>query len=332
MKLEGKLFIHPMEVNEITLSNNIIHFHNHNNLEKGFMMKKEGIEGDDISFVLSKDDYKILSGFNKMDISVKNNKINVRAGNIKLSLANMIDMKQNPHDFNDLKELNVDCCILNDASKFTGVDKLKIMMEGVNVQSNRIIASDSFLTYQSNLTEINEIDDFINIPKEVFNFTLMNENTKIKHNNKFIIVEYDDPIFDRIEYYSNLIALGIPKGVDIYQFTYEKSITFNTKDVINDLKLINKLDKYAVFFIENNKMILSRKTDKSDISVDVQAEIEGFDEKMHFGFNIEKFIKMISLVDEENITIHVNENNICFDAKESKYRTFLLRTKIPGVD
>lgn len=312
MKLKGKMFKYPKEVNEITIKNGkgIIHTHDNGN---GYIYAVKVDDDEEMSFTLNKRDFKQLSKFEEFSVKMKNETIKIQYGSVKLTLANLIEHEISNPNFSDLEDVNIEYEELFIAKNFIGTSDTHIQVLGTTIHKDCVTSSNEVVFYKK---EINTgVSLSINIPKETFRNVPFIEGIKIQSNGKLARF-----FFEGVYYYTSLISVCLP-GEAANRFVDATEIVKidikSVKALLEKLNLIKTYDDYVDFNFDKNKLMLSgiseiEKVEINDLEDKVNENYEG-----RYTYNIEHLKTLLSVIKDDKVTIKIMEKGILLlDIKE----------------
>lgn len=305
VKLKGKLFTNPMEYNHISIHDSAIDIHNSNNSGYGFIDVHNNPTPvpDGFEFTLNKKDYGLISNLGDFYVEKTGDAIRVISDHFKGKFA---DLKMNllKPDLENMNGIVVPFDVLFYGKLFANKpDAAHPQYDGIAILKDRVIASDSYCIYQhdiiSNLTPIN-------IPKDIFKY-LGKKQYSIKTNRRIVVFELADSMF-----YSNIIDTLLSTGRLDDNGIVE--IIAPCEELLEKVKIIKEYSNECHISIDHEVMTLSTSQETNELSLSLTIKPTNVG-KLEFTASASQLIKMIGMVEDEDVSIKFNENmvKICWN-------------------
>lgn len=316
IKLNAAVFHDAMSYNSITIDENKIRIHSFDGAGMGIIRaaKLESEAEETASFVLSAKDYMFMSKLGDFSLEFVNDVIKVSNAKIKAKFANIKDYPVYTPMINNMVEINVKLEDLIPGTQFLGNDPSYPQSSGVNIFTDKIIASDKSMFYnhscKTGLTEP------INVPDKAFKYFMNSDSTKLLTNNKMLVSKTPGRSF-----YTVLIEQKLPdvklEDTPIYTASVSKD------ELIQALKLIKDYSKYVTISHVKKALKLYTGEQDNELSIQVVATVEG--ETQELSYDVSKLLKIMMTVKEDTVSILFGARMMIIDEPSSNNRYVLAR-------
>lgn len=305
MRLFGNMLKNAMMYNYFSTKDGTLRIHNSDDDGYGIISSYslDDIEND-VSFVLSKKDYQTLSGFDEFILEVKEQKVNVKTTNGKITFTNMKDVHEPELNMKDAYELKINVDDFLEGRKFVGNDQTKIYLNGCNIASDGYFISDlkcGFIHY----VDIG-IEEPLCLPKESFKY-IAGKNSCMT-DGKMIAFMSPGNLF-----YTNLIAKATP--IPKFDFSETVSILVKKRELMHNLSLLKNYTEHMKVSFHDDSLHLCANEENYDFDFEVAGEMIIGNNLSNYGIVIGQFMKILELFSDEDIVIHFNER-LCFSRKD----------------
>lgn len=320
IKLNSSVFHDPMPYNTITVDKDKIKFHSFDGAGMGILraakMSKEADEP--ASFTLSAKDFGFISKLGDFTLEFTNNVIKVSNTRLKAKFANVIDYPVYTPTLNDMVDIQVKLDDLLPGTQFIGSDSTYPQLSGVNIFSDKIVASDRTMFYTH--TTDTGLDNPINVPGEAFKHILDTETMRLQTNGKMLVSKTAGRSF-----YTVLIEQKLPDvKMDDEPLLKAK---LPRDEMIQALKLIKEYSKYVTISTNSKGIKLYAGEQSNELAIQVNAEIEG--EAADLSYDVARLIKITSLMKEDDVSVIFGARMLICDEGMRNNRYVLARYMMP---
>lgn len=295
IKLNASVFHDPMPFNTITIDKDKIKIHSFDGTGMGILRvaKLEQEVEEPATFTLSAKDYSFISKLGDFTLDYSDNAIKVSNAKIKAKFANVVDYPVYTPNINNLHDINVALDDLLPGMQFIGSDPTYPQAAGVNVFTDKVIASDKMMFY-THAAETG-LAEPINIPGEAFKHIPAVDNLKLQTNGKMLVAKTPGRSF-----YTALIEQKLP-SVKVEDKVPLFNADLPRDEVTQALKLIKEYSKYVTISANGSGVKLYAGEEGSELAIQVAAKIEG--DAVDLSFNITKLMKILSVIKEDTIKV-----------------------------
>lgn len=316
IKLNAAVFHDAMSYNTITIDKDKIKIHSFDGVGMGVIRAAKLVDEaeDTATFVLSAKDYMFMSKLGEFTLEFVNDVIKVSNAKIKAKFANIKDYPVYTPMINDMTAINVKLDDLIPGTQFLGNDSTYPQSSGVNVFSDKVIASDKSMFYNHNCDT--GLTDPINIPDKAFRYFVNSDNTKLLTNGKMLVSKTPGRSF-----YTVLIEQKLPdvKLEDKPVFTASVS----RDELIQALKLIKEYSKYVTISPAGNALKLYAGEQDNELSIQVVATVDGKSQEL--SYDVSKLLKIMIAIKEDTISILFGARMMIIDEPSANNRYVLAR-------
>lgn len=316
IKLNAAVFHDAMPYNSITIEGDKIKIHSFDGNGMGIIRasKLASETEETASFTLSAKDYMFMSKLGDFSLEFANDVIKVSNAKIKAKFANIKDHPVYTPMINNMAEINVKLDDLIPGTQFLGNDSTYPQSSGVNIFTDKIIASDKSVFYNHSCDT--GLTEAINIPSAAFKYFVNSDNTKLLTNGKMLVSKTPGRSF-----YTVLIEQKLPdvKLEDKPVFTASVS----KDELIQALKLIKEYSKYVTISPADDALKLYAGEQDNELSIKVAASISG--ESQELSYDVGKLLKIMTTIKEDTVSIVFGARMMIIDEPSADNRYVLAR-------
>ncbi|MCH4182972.1 MAG: hypothetical protein LKF48_07440 [Prevotella sp.] len=208
-KINGRYFKRCLDYNSIQIRNGVFSIHSWESQQSSGIYRNEKIDtgSDSLSMFLSRKDCAILSNFDSLDITKKENTLTAVSGVAKIRLQDASVVEQSPDIMTGTKSCNVPIDSLKKAAGFVDSKNINSSYSGILIGSKGLVGTDSSLLYRYNRESDEE--KMISVTPDILK--MMDKDTKYElyANDKYALLKADGEII-----YSALLEM---KSQDVFK-------------------------------------------------------------------------------------------------------------------
>lgn len=229
-----------------------------------------------------------------------------------------------------LIEIKANLMALKKATKFVGKDDTRPALKGVFLQEDgTILASDSFIAYRYQTTEVIDKAKQVILPIAFINAINSTEEIIIKTNAYYASYENDDLLI-----YTNLI-IGDTRFEQIFEHGKRGNSSFvlnDKRELANILGIINNLidEKIKIIKVNISDLRLSTHLSEIEYHAKINLELTNRTKLQEVGFNLEYFSRIVNSTNGDNLEFIFTDERGIFYLKEEKEDYIMLPVQIRG--
>ena len=317
MRLNGKMFKHPMDNNRLDIvtsdKGSFVIFNTTDGANIAYQAKYQINEMvDNIEFQLSKQDYTALSKLGEFDITIDGPNLLVKAERFSAKFTKYDGIRLELPNTKP-KLVNVSLADIYDASKFVSDKHSKIIYHGVIVSPKAIVGTDSYVLFRKEVTT--DIKKVISIPPLILKL-LDKEKTYqcvLFGESQICFVSGNEA------YFSNLYEGDFNDNPALFQHGGQ-AIVCNRNDL---LKALNDCSMFASITV----LSAVKKDDEEMLQIESLDNSKGSKYKAHiacnefagtYKFNIEMLKQVLQTSQDETVDIHVGNNRAVIEYENIK--------------
>lgn len=316
IKLNAAVFHDAMSYNTITIDKDKIKIHSFDGTGMGVIRatKLASVAEEMATFTLSAKDYAFMSKLGDFSLEFVNDVIKASNAKIKVKFANIKDYPVYTPMINNMDEINVKLDDLIPGTQFLGNDSTYPQSSGVNIFTDKIIASDKSVFYHHSCDT--GLAESINIPSAAFKYFVNSDNTKLLTNGKMLLSKTPGRSF-----YTVLIEQKLPdvKLEDKPVFT----ASVLKDELVQALKLIKEYSKYVTISPADDLLKLYAGEQDNELSIQVAASING--ESQELSYDVSKLLKIMMVIKENTVSIVFGARMMIIDEPSANNRYVLAR-------